>query len=581
MSRNEYEFIKNISVKHYENLSNTITPNVNLSNMDKQRYGFYFFILSHITRNSDVDYISSLITDTQFNQTFFSELTTNDYGIDAFYHSEEDDILYLFNFKYRERYSPGSTQSSSELEKSYKFLNEYSLSNRSIMKHKLLSLYDLMQRRVEESSNLKIKLLYISNEEKQVPDNAVFRRFQKMYGVEVDCFTLSEIAKLTSKRPVQVNLSFRIDKNSFLQYFDTMNESKKSYVVAIQLLELYRIFCNDKNLRELETLDNLDDKNELYESDLDVSILYDNVRGYLGKTEYNRGIKKTIKEDPSNFYKYNNGLTMTCSSLSVTTDPLRAYGLFKITNAQIVNGGQTIRAISDYIKENNQSQGFSNITKAFVTLRIFEVGNYTHSSENQLGNSIAKYTNSQNKIIPVDLRSLEKEQFEIEKYLDEHNIYYQRKRDKSIKDMEKDYEYEMQLEKMGQIIYASLGYPHKAVNQKVTIFNTKEGSDDIYDDVFKGSEFSLERCKELIIKYYDIKSTYGEKYKEKVTDQKIFYIIYILYNSKYSSLKSIITKFNPLIKGYIDPNKKYRNDSGKLVSIGFKKHVDLNFNIKQ
>lgn len=73
------------------------------------------------------------------------------------------------------------------------------------------------------------------------------------------------------------------------------------------------------------------------------SQLYDaNLRNPLGVTKINKEMDQTIKEEPSLFWYYNNGVTMLCKRFR--PHPKRR-GVFIIDSPRIVNGAQTTAAI--------------------------------------------------------------------------------------------------------------------------------------------------------------------------------------------------------------------------------------------
>jgi hypothetical protein len=73
-------------------------------------------------------------------------------------------------------------------------------------------------------------------------------------------------------------------------------------------------------------------------------LLEQNVRVFMQGRGANRGIRITIENDPEMFFAYNNGITATAEAVeaSRTEDGLL---LTKLTNLQIVNGGQTTGSI--------------------------------------------------------------------------------------------------------------------------------------------------------------------------------------------------------------------------------------------
>ena len=72
-------------------------------------------------------------------------------------------------------------------------------------------------------------------------------------------------------------------------------------------------------------------------------LLEQNVRTFLQfRGKINKGIKRTILQEPHMFIAYNNGLTVTAEKVTLSEDKSH---LMSITNMQIVNGGQTTASL--------------------------------------------------------------------------------------------------------------------------------------------------------------------------------------------------------------------------------------------
>ena len=138
--------------------------------------------------------------------------------------------------------------------------------------------------------------------------------------------------------------------------------------------------------------------------------------------------------------------------------------LFSISDFQIVNGGQTIRAIYNYLNSENESNIIKNLRETYVLVRIFKI-----PVEDELKNRIAEYTNSQNAIASSDLKSVDKIQIQIENYLKEEQILYIRKAGQLGED-NIEYKYRISKEKTAQILYSAFGFPDRASNQKKRLF---------------------------------------------------------------------------------------------------------------
>ena len=165
------------------------------------------------------------------------------------------------------------------------------------------------------------------------------------------------------------------------------------------------------DIRNKYDYDNSDVLNELK---LDMGVLYENVRGYLGNTKYNKNIINTLSECPNRFFMFNNGITITAKDVGVEQKNANTKYLFKLKGMQIVNGGQTLRSIYKFkdIEFNDEK-----LENAAVLVRIFKT-----EDNFELTNAIAEYTNSQNAISDADLKSINAVQIKIEKFLAENRI---------------------------------------------------------------------------------------------------------------------------------------------------------------
>ena len=75
-------------------------------------------------------------------------------------------------------------------------------------------------------------------------------------------------------------------------------------------------------------------------------ILEQNVRAFLGEgRKVNKGIRQTLRENPSMFFAYNNGLTATVSGLEMETNESGLTMITSATDFQVVNGGQTTASL--------------------------------------------------------------------------------------------------------------------------------------------------------------------------------------------------------------------------------------------
>ena len=75
-------------------------------------------------------------------------------------------------------------------------------------------------------------------------------------------------------------------------------------------------------------------------------LLERNVRAYLqNRGKVNKGIRNTIKVEPELFLAFNNGLTITADNITMRFIDDQQCQIEKLTDFQIVNGGQTCASI--------------------------------------------------------------------------------------------------------------------------------------------------------------------------------------------------------------------------------------------
>lgn len=127
-------------------------------------------------------------------------------------------------------------------------------------------------------------------------------------------------------------------------------------------------------------------------------VLEGNVRAFLSvRGKVNKGIRKTILEDPEKFFVLNNGITVTGNGIeSVQTE--KGLCITTINDLQIVNGGQTTASLANaVIKEK------ADLSKVQVMVKLSILENKGVSEK--LVPEISRASNSQNKVDEADFFS--------------------------------------------------------------------------------------------------------------------------------------------------------------------------------
>lgn len=126
-------------------------------------------------------------------------------------------------------------------------------------------------------------------------------------------------------------------------------------------------------------------------------LLERNVRAYLqAKGKVNRGLQKTLKDEPHRFLAYNNGLCCTASEIQVRAGQDGHGRIESVKDFQIVNGGQTTASIYHALKK-----GRLDISRVNVQVKITVLADQDKMQE--IVPLISLYANSQNKVNTADL----------------------------------------------------------------------------------------------------------------------------------------------------------------------------------
>lgn len=152
-------------------------------------------------------------------------------------------------------------------------------------------------------------------------------------------------------------------------------------------------------------------------------LLEGNVRSFLSvRGKINKGIRKTIREDPEIFFVFNNGIACTATNAEIV-ETNEGLVIKKITNFQIINGGQTTASIANAIL---QDKARDNVKKISVPMKLTVINevyieeqvetNFDYEADenieqkkeafiSELTSNIARFANSQNKVDESDFFS--------------------------------------------------------------------------------------------------------------------------------------------------------------------------------
>ncbi len=265
---------------------------------------------------------------------------------------------------------------------------------------------------------------------------------------------------------------------------------------------------------------------EFYKNTGERQLLNTNVRYLIKKSRVNHAIETSFKEDPVRFCYLNNGITILCDEYDVESTGHPKNKII-LTKPSIVNGGQTMATIYSLFRTKYEELK-DNFMKAHIVIRIYK-------SPKEYSLKIAKATNSQNPINPVDLRANDKAQGIAKEFFEKQGVGLLTKIGEEITfyDDTITNEYLLQL-------YASLYYgdPAKAKTSKAAIWKK------YYDLVFKDS-IDEQVCKKLFRCYKLEKFVFNQTDKDQI----------ILQNAQFSIIYSM-SKYNKNVNNEHIPNEQ-------------------------
>ncbi len=124
-------------------------------------------------------------------------------------------------------------------------------------------------------------------------------------------------------------------------------------------------------------------------------LLERNVRSFLQvRGNVNKGIRKTIMEEPHRFFAYNNGISATADEIEFADNENGKVSIRKVWNLQIVNGGQTTASLYHTAKKDKAS-----LKGIYVQAKLSVI---PPEQIDGIVPLISRYANSQNKVSDAD-----------------------------------------------------------------------------------------------------------------------------------------------------------------------------------
>ncbi len=378
-----------------------------------------------------------------------------DRGVDAVYIDEQEKtVVHLFQFKYTPKFENSNDNfPSNEIDKLLSFIADMLSKVPSMETNcnplvwaKIQSVWEILEHEVPQF------VVHLCSNMAELTTNELERfktSLQPYRYFQIKQFSLESLVSLIIEKKVKptnghVHL---VDR----QYFERVDGNIRGLIATLPAMELIELI-RDPEDPEKVLLD----------------VFNDNVRVYLGakKNPINKKILESAMKQSAEFWYLNNGITITCNSFEYP--PGTRSPLLKLTDFQIVNGGQTSNALFEAYKTDKE-----NLENALVLVRIYE------TKHREISQRIAESTNSQTPIKSRDLHSNDDVQRKLEDEFLAMGYFYERKTDQH-----RDSEKERRIDALvaGQVYLAYyLEFPEVAKKDRGRVFG------DLYDLVFNSN----------------------------------------------------------------------------------------------
>ncbi len=334
------------------------------NNIKKREYAFNYWVINRLY-SIDEELIPELITE------------YNDKAIDCYVHYEDSKELYIIQNKY---YSENTILDrplvADFLKTPLVCLNE----NRYTKSKELQLIFN----KAKDDPEYKIFLhFYYTTDKRNLDSDSNIKNFNLNPPITIApllnaaLFNLDDISRLYYGQSFKENPSFNYTLNTkvrgntlrILPKEYEMPEMSETYYMLTPVAQLYYMYSEAKAK-----------KYELFE---------DNIREYLGSSVINKGIMETLKSksDRSNFFYYNNGVTMICNKVETPTKHS-----IKVIKPQVINGCQTVNSIYQVLAGFTSEEIEKEFNQVFVMVKVLVFDEIKPS----FYRDVVKYTNKQN-----------------------------------------------------------------------------------------------------------------------------------------------------------------------------------------
>lgn len=288
----------------------------------------------------------------------------NDDGIDAISYSSITKTVYIVQSKYKE-YPPSPT----DVEKFTRGIMHLLDGNYDFMNRKLQSRREEIDENLNDCDHIVAVFCHLSADAPAEETLDISNKFTDNINAsgEILKFQYMKLSDIHAERRIaQTMESAEVDLQ--VEKWLTPGDYKKEImgiVTGNQIAELYTRFGD--------------------------ALFDNNIRKVIQNSETNNLILDTIRNTPSSFWAYNNGITILTNTINCVGKPrpsISGSERFKLSSVSIVNGAQTSGALGRALDEGIP------LDDIYVTVRIIS----TEGQEETFGQNVTRFTNTQNTI---------------------------------------------------------------------------------------------------------------------------------------------------------------------------------------
>ncbi|MHA2636169.1 MAG: AIPR family protein [bacterium JZ-2024 1] len=394
------------------------------------------------------------VSDDDFNRQYTDG--ANDGGID-FYH-REDNNFFIFQTKFSE--TPRKTGVDEILDEIKKLKNTLIMSNPN---KKADDFVNALKKEVENEDAV-LEILWLTT---NIVEQSVRDEIQK------------DLEKWRKENGWKIAMDFvAIDKNTLEGVIYDVKHGYIPYtgkkILKLEQGQWIESTGWETGVHSIVCTVNVNDILKWFRTSYEIDkFLQKNVREFLSETsKINKAIGKSYLDSPDWFWYKHNGIIIFADNLFIDKTKRELV----LRNPQVVNGGQTLKALFSVYNKNNRADNSAKVLLRIYRLPYEDTETYKRSIE------IISALNSQNKINPSDLRSTDPRQVRLEQLFKKigSGYKYLRKRSKEAKSGR----FSITMRNLALRYYVCMkNAPHEGVRGNVEeLFEEENKYDEIFDE---------------------------------------------------------------------------------------------------